>query len=116
MAKFFINTWYLVQGTIAQVAYHILDDLGGPFDTTGAISAYLQVKNKDGSTLNVAASTGITMGMHTAITVWLFNLTAEQVGALPVGRLDAFIRIVYSDSEKILSYPGSLNVSKKPIY
>lgn len=115
MGKFFLNSWYLIQGTIAQVAYHIVNELGEAFDTNGATAAYLEVKNQDGSTLAVQAQSGITIGMHPPMTIWIFNLTVDQIAALPLGRNDAFIRIVYSDSERIMSYPGSFNVGKKPI-
>jgi hypothetical protein len=115
MSKFFINSWYLLQGTIAQVAYHILDELGCPYDTSGATAAYLEAKNADGSKLSVQATSGVYLGMHTPVTVWIFPLTIDQLAALPLGRSDAFVRIVYSDSEKILPYPGSLHISAKPI-
>ncbi len=115
MSKFFINSWYLVQGTISQAAYHIVDELGCPFDTTGAIAAYLEIRKSDGSVLAIQSQSGFYIGMHPQITIWLFNFTIDQLASLPVGRNDAFVRIVYSDSEKILSYPGSFHLSAKPI-
>ncbi len=113
--KFFINAWYLVQGSITQVGFHILDETGYPYDTTGVLSAFLELKKSDGSTLSIPANNGFYIGMHPAITVWNFPFTIEDLDSLPIGKNDAFVKLVYSDSEKILSYHKSISVSPRPI-
>jgi len=102
-----------MQGCAAQVAYHILDELGEPYDTSGCTGAYLRVKKQDNTVLEVVASGGTNIGAHPALTIWTFNLTGDEIASLPLGRSDVSIKMAYGDgSTKVLHYPQSLIVSQ----
>ena len=113
--KYALNQWTLYKGQANQIGLVAIDETGCPITTSGALSAKLKVKNKDGSILEIETGAGFTMGQHPAVTVWTFDLTADQIEALPTGKLDAFLKVSFTGFDRIWVYPQSITVWKSPI-
>ena len=113
--KYYINQWTLMRGQDAQVCFHMLDEQGVCMQLTGITAVSLLLKNKDNSHLELAGAVGYTLGYFPSTWIYGFNLTGAQVDALPIGKIDAVIKMQFGTIERLATYHQSINVVKRPL-